>query len=146
MSVSISVAVKEGLLNSKRLTNLSQIVCITECWLTPNITRSCTELSGYDQFRNERLPGEGGKNIGSGIPVYIGEKRATNNKMIFNRTDNTCELMSIISRPHWLPRREFSSVITISCYTPFTGQSRLKDSKNATINTILAQGYRDNSP
>ena len=126
-----------GLLNSKRLSNLSQIVCITESWLTPNITRSRTELSGYDQFRNDRLPEDSGKNIGGGILVYIDKKWATNNKIIFNHTDNNCELMTIKSRPHWLPR-EFSSVITISCYTPFTGQSRLKDSQNATINTILA--------
>ena len=125
------------MLNSKRLSNSSQIVRITESWLTPNINRFLTELSGYDQFKINRLPEDSGKNIGGGIPVYIDKKWATNNRIIFNHTDNNCENMTIKSRPLWLPP-DFSSVITKSCYTPFTGQSRLKDSQNATLNTIVA--------
>ena len=93
-----------GLLNSKRLLNLSQIVCITESWLTPNITRSQTELNGYDQFRSDRLPEDSGKTIGGGTLVYIDKKWSTNNKTIFNHTDSNCKLMTIKSRPHWLPR------------------------------------------
>ena len=39
-----------GLLQTKRLQNKSQLICITESWLTPDISHSRTELDGYEQF------------------------------------------------------------------------------------------------
>ena len=124
-----------GLLRTKRLQNLSHVVCITESWLNPNIAKSRTELDGYEQFRNDRLPADSGKAVGGGILMYIDKCWSTNNQKIYSHTDNHCEIMTIKSRPHWLPR-EFSSVISISCYTPFTGGSRRKDTAKSTVNTI----------
>ena len=92
----------------------------TESWLTPDISKSRTNLYGYEQFRNDRLPEDSGKTIGGGILMYIDKRWSTNNQTIYNHMDNHCEIMIIKSRPQWLPR-EFSSIISISCYTPFTG-------------------------
>ena len=124
-----------GLLNTKRLRNQSQLICITESWLSPDILTSRTELQGYEQFRNDRQPASSGKSCGGGILVYIDNKWSTNNNIIYNHTDNHCEILTIKSRPHWLPR-EFSSIISVSCYTPFTGNSRLKQNATATAKTI----------
>mgnify|MGYP001790924634 FL=1 len=124
-----------GLLNTKRLKNQSQLICITESWLNPDISTSRTELEGYEQFRNDRQPTASGKACGGGILVYVDNKWSTNNNVIFNHTDNHCEILTIKSRPHWLPR-EFSSILSVSCYTPFTGNSRLKHNATATAKTI----------
>ena len=124
-----------GLLRTKRLKNLSHIVCITESWLTPDISTDRTQLDGYNQFRNDRLPADSGKATGGGILTYIDKSWSTNNQLIHNHTDNHCEIMTVKSRPHWLPR-EFSSIISICCYTPFTGESRLKSATTSTVYTI----------
>ena len=124
-----------GLLHTKRLKNQSQLICITESWLNPDISTSRTELQGYEQFRNDRQPTASGKAYGGGILVYVDNKWSTNNNVIYNHTDNHCEILTIKSRPHWLPR-EFSSIISVSCYTPFTGNSRLKQNATATAKTI----------
>ena len=39
-----------GLLKTNRLRNQSQLVCITESWLTPDISHSRTEIAGYEQI------------------------------------------------------------------------------------------------
>ena len=65
--------------------------------------------------------------------MYIRKSWSTRNQTIYNHTDNHCEIMAIKSRPHWLPH-EFSSTVSISCYTPFAGNSRL--ATTSTINTI----------
>ena len=122
-------------MKTKRLHNQSQIICITESWLKPEITKSKTELEGYDQFRNDRDAEASGKSQGGGILVYIDRKWATNNQVLFNHTDKHCEILTVKSRPHWLPR-EFTSIISISCYTPFTGQSRLKQDATNTAKFI----------
>ena len=124
-----------GLLKTNRLRNQSQLVCITESWLTPDISHSRTEIAGYEQFRHDRLPDVSGKSCGGGVLVYIDNKWSTNNNIIFNYTDPHCEILTIKSRPHWLPR-EFSSIISVSCYAPFTGDSRLKDNAKNTAWTI----------
>ena len=124
-----------GLLKTKRLRNLSQIICITESWLTPDISKHRTNLDGYEQFRNDRVPEASGKSIGGGILMYIDKSWSTNNTILYNYTDCNLEMMTIKSRPHWLPR-EFSSIISISCYAPFTGNSRHKAATTSTINTI----------
>ena len=99
------------------------------------MARPLGELYGYEQFRNERLPEDSGKTIGGGISIYIYKRWSTNDHIIYNHTDNHCEIMTIKCRPHWLPRK-FSSIISISCYTHFTGKLRLRDATAATINTI----------
>ena len=124
-----------ALLQTKRLINLSQLICITESWLTPEITKSRTELDGYSQYRNDRLPDKSGKSCGGGILVYIDNKWSTNNQIIHNHTDEHLEIMTVKSRPHWLPR-EFTSVISVSCYAPFTGKSRLKANATSTSKII----------
>ena len=43
-----------GLLQTKRLLNQSQLICVTESWLKPEICNTRTHLKGYDQFRNDR--------------------------------------------------------------------------------------------
>jgi len=124
-----------GLLKTKRLSNQSQRISITESWLTPEVLHSRTELEGYKQFCMDRLPDASGKAWGGGILVYIDRKWSTNKNLIFNYMNNHCEIMTIKSRPHWLPR-EFTSIITVSCYTPFTGASRLKQNASSTAKTI----------
>jgi len=44
-----------GLLKTKRLSDQSQLICITESWLTPEVLHSRTEIEGYEQFRMDRL-------------------------------------------------------------------------------------------
>ena len=67
--------------------------------------------------------------------MYIDKCWSTHNTILRNHTDCNLEMMTIKSRPHWLPR-EFSSIILISCYAPFTGNSRHKAATTSTINTI----------
>ena len=100
-----------GLLQTKRLQNKSQLICITESWLTPDISHSPTELDGYEQFRNDRIPETTGKSCSGVVLVYIDNKWSTNNEIIFNHADPHCEILTIKSVPHWLPR-EFSSIIS----------------------------------
>jgi len=124
-----------GLLKTKRLSDQSQLICIPESWLTPDVLHSRTELKGYGQFSLERPPDASSKTCGGGILVYIDNKWSTNNNLIFNHMDNHCETMTIKSRSHWLPR-EFTSIITVSCYTPFAGAFRLKQNPLSTTKTI----------
>ena len=78
-----------------------------------------------------------GKSQGGGILVYIDRKWSTNNQIIHNHTDKDCEILTVKSRPHWLPR-EFTSIISVSCYAPFTGQSQLKQNATNTAKTITS--------
>ena len=102
-------------------------------WLVMVTRFSISVLPHFEQFRNDRKPTSSGKACGGGILVYvdIDNKWSTNNNVIYNHTDNHCEILTIKSRPHWFPR-EFSSIISVSCYTPFTGNSRLKHNATAT--------------
>jgi len=79
--------------------------------------------------------GQTSRCCGGGILVYIDNKWSTNNNLIFKYMDIHCEIMTIKSRAHWLPR-EFTSIITLSCYTPFTNASRLKQNASSTAKTI----------
>ena len=60
---------------------------------------------------------------------------------------NSDQRSEIKSRPHWLPR-EFSSIISVSCYTPFTGNSRSKQNATATAKTIAThvEDWEKNHP
>ena len=56
--------------------------------------------------------------------------------IIFNYTDPNCEIWAIESRPYWLP--EFSSIISVSCYAPCTGNFILKGNAKNTAGAILS--------
>ena len=97
----------------------------------PDISTSRSELQGYEQFKNDWQPTSSGKACGEGILVYVDKKRSINNNVIYNHTVNHCEILTIKSRPHWLPR-DFFSIISVLCYTPFTGNSKSKQNATAT--------------
>ena len=71
-----------GLIQTPRIKNLSQLICITESWLTPDINMHRTELQGYEQFRNDRLPKDSNKSVGGGILFYVDKNWSTNNQVI----------------------------------------------------------------
>ena len=112
---------------------LAQVICITETWLTSNINDQQTDLDGYDQHRNDRQ--KGSKSRGGGISVYINKKWSKVNRIIHSLSQSDIEILSVISRPMWLPR-EFSSVITVACYAPCTGGDSTKSATDKTARTI----------
>lgn len=112
--------------------NQSQLIRITESWLNIDITNDCTELDGYDQFRDDRTLEESGKTQEGGILVYIDRNWSTNNQILQNYTNKNCELPTVKSCPHWIPR-ECTSIISVSCYAPFTRKSRLKQDAKKTL-------------
>jgi hypothetical protein len=126
--------------------DLAQIICITESWLTPDISQYQTELSGYTQCRTDGT--NTNNESGGGIICYIENNWSKQNDVIYSHSCSDCDIMTIKSTPRWSPR-EFSSVITISCYTPFTRDSRLKSVSAETIKTItdhvaeIEQKYTD---
>ena len=67
--------------------------------------------------------------------LYIEQKWSSNNQVIHKHTDEHLEILSVKSRPHWLPR-EFTSTITVTCSAPFTKNSRTKSAVNKTVNNI----------
>lgn len=125
-----------ALVNDKKTANLTQLICITESWLTPNIPPSQTALDGYAQFRNDRSAVETGKSKGGGLLVYVDEGWSKNNETLSVHTDSSLELLTLKCRPKWLPR-EFQSIIVIACYCPYTGSARLVKTARETSKTIL---------
>ena len=108
---------------------------MTESWLKPEICKTRTHLDGYEQFRNDWTLEDSRKSKGGGILVYVDRKWSTNNRIIYNYTDEDCEILSVKSRPHWLPR-DFTSIISISCYARFTGTSCNKSTTDCTVKQI----------
>lgn len=126
-----------ALVKHKSMDKLTQMICITETWLSDKISHSQTALDGYAQFRNDRNVALTGKTIGGGLLVYIDETWSKNNEIIFDHAENSLEMLTIKCRPKWLPR-EFQSVIIISCYCPFTGNAKLASVARETGNTIIS--------
>jgi hypothetical protein len=128
-----------ALLKGKHMQQLTQVLCITETWLTDNINDQQTDLDGFDQHRNDRK--KGSKSRGGGISIYINKSWSKSNKIIHSLNQSDIEILSVISRPMWLPR-EFSSVITVACYAPCTGSD---GTKSATANTarLITQNIND---
>lgn len=125
-----------ALLSSSYMRNLAQVICLTESWLTSNISESQTELDGYHQFRNDRQDSTG-KSKGGGVLVYISRSWSNNNWLIHKHSASDLEMMSILSRPRWLPR-ELQSIITVSCYAPCTGTNQRKATTLDTAYTITS--------
>ena len=73
--------------------------------------------------------------------MYVDRKRSTNNQVIYNNTDEDCDILTVKSRPHWLPR-EFTSTISVSCSAQFTGTSRKKSAADGTIKQISSHNKK----
>ena len=59
-----------GLKQKPRIKNISQLICMTESWLTPHINKHQTEKQGYGQFYN-RLPNHSKQSVIGGILFYM---------------------------------------------------------------------------
>ena len=124
-----------AIIKNRKHHQLTQVISITESWLTDKVPNTSTHLDGYMQFRNDRSCHETGKTKGGGILVYINESWSTNNQEVFKHSSRDLEILTIKSRPFWLPR-ELQSIIMVSVYCPQTGKSQLASSSNTTIHSI----------
>ena len=70
-----------------------------------------------------------------GILVYISDRWSANNKVIHHKSTPHLEIMTIKSRPFWLPR-EIQNIITVACYCPQTEQSKTAANTKSTKNYI----------
>ena len=70
-----------------------------------------------------------------GILVYISDRWSANNKVIHHKSTPHLEIMTIKSRPFWLPR-EIQNIITVACYCPQTDLSNIAANTKSTKNYI----------
>ena len=129
------------LLHTKKVKNLAQLVCISESWLTPDVPHQRTQLNGYEQFRHGRSLQDSRNQSGGGLLLYIEQKWSSSNQVIHKHTDGHLQILSVKSRPQWLPR-EISSIITVTCYAHFTMNSSIKSAANKTVNNIKSHVNR----
>lgn len=125
-----------ALLEISHIKYQAQVVCLTESWLTSNISDTQIELHGYCQFRTDRLT-TSIKSKGGGLLMYISKLWSTNNEIINKHQANDLEMMTILSRPKWLPR-ELQSIIMVVCYAPCTGSNQRTTVISETARTIIS--------
>lgn len=88
----------------------SDIIFITESWLSENIPNEAIHIDGYYVFRKDRIANRGG-----GVAIYIKDKFPV--KVRLDLSNESIECLWVTLRPKWLPRS--TSRIALACvYLP----------------------------
>ena len=95
----------------------------TETWLDDNIADSCVDLTGFSLIRSDRTD-EAEKHHGGGLCVYINNSWCNNSTVKHTVCNTDVELLSVITRPYYLPR-EISCVIFVVVYVRCDGNQDL---------------------
>ena len=92
----------------------SNLICVTESWLSENKT---VELDGFSTVRLDRDLEITNKKCGGGLIMFVNNNWATNVTVREKIVTPDCEILSVSFRPHYLPR-EFTQVSVILAYVP----------------------------
>ena len=90
----------------------SDIICITETWLTDHIPDDPVNINGYSIVRKDR---SSDSNNGGGTCLYI--KETIPFKPRFDLSHNLIECVWVTIRPNWLPR-SISRIAIATIYLP----------------------------
>ena len=76
-----------ALVNTSSCRHFTQLICVTESWLSTKIPETATALDGFAQFRNDRSTESTNKTKGGGLLVYVNQEWSVNNNIIpYTRT------------------------------------------------------------
>ena len=89
----------------------SDILFVTETWLTESIPNEAVNISGFNIFRKDRTIARGG-----GVAIYIKDDIPVKTRFDLN-SSLTIECLWITIRPKWLPRK-ISRVALACVYLP----------------------------
>ena len=105
------------------------VIGITETWLDNNIPDSAVDIPGFHNIRYDRTE-QSGKSKGGGNMIYLNELWCNNVTVKKSLCTPDIELLSISTRPFYLPR-EFSNVFITLVYIP---PSAVKENALSTVN------------
>ena len=90
----------------------SDILFVTETWLTESIPNEAVNISGFNIFRKDRTIARGG-----GVAIYIKDDIPVKTRFDLN-SSLTIECLWITIRPKWLPRKISRVVWVVFTYLP----------------------------
>ncbi|KAK0147722.1 hypothetical protein N1851_012574 [Merluccius polli] len=108
------------------------VLVFTETWLNDNIPDSAVQLEQLTCYRADRAHGNGCKQRGGGVCVYIRDAWCQDAVVVCRHCSPLAEFMIIKCRPFYLPR-EFTAVLLIAAYIPPTSSS---SDRNAALNEL----------
>ena len=91
---------------------MSDLICITETWLTNHIPDDIVNINGYSVVRKDRA---NDNNSGGGICTYI--KETIPFRLRSDLSHNSIECIWVTIRPNWLPR-SVSRIAVATIYLP----------------------------
>ena len=101
-------------------------ICISESWLSPQISDSVVAIPGYNLFRNDRMSTPGG-----GVCIYLRETIPCTR--LFQCEQPDVESLWLSLRPHSLPRSISSIVLCVVYHSTANGQPK---------NVVLSNHFR----
>ena len=119
----------------------SQVICLTETWLTENHNDNLLKPPGFSVHRCDRDRKVTGKDDGGGVAMVINDSWCTNVTTISKGCTRNLEHISLKCRPFYLPR-EFSSVTITGIY--IHPHADVKDALHDLSNIISK--YENNDP
>ncbi|KAK0137023.1 hypothetical protein N1851_026795 [Merluccius polli] len=108
------------------------VLVFTETWLNDNIPDSAVQLEQLTCYRADRAHGNGCKQRGGGVCVYIRDAWCQDAMVVCRHCSPLAKFMIIKCRPFYLPR-EFTAVLLIAAYIPPTSSS---SDRNAALNEL----------
>ena len=115
----------------------ANMLAITESWLTEN---DCNpDLEGFTMVRLDRDEETSEKSKGGGVCLYINDKWCNNVTVKHKFCSGDIELLSVATRPFYLPR-EFNQIFTTVVYIPPDGNDNAAAYKiMEVVNSLLSE-------
>ena len=117
------------------------IIGLVETWLTENMPDSAFEVPGFIQARGDRTA-LSGKTRGGGLALLLNERWCNNITIKEKLCTKDIELLSITTRPFYLPR-EFTNVYVTAFYIPPDANQRTATESVLDLVTRLSNAKPD---